>query len=110
MAGETHQALLEAVRTAALEAQANGSLPSFLGELERLRIEILVSLIKPSHPPPSSKEERLLSVAEVSERIGRSPWWVYANKNSLPIVRLPTGRYAFSEKGLERWIERRVKP
>jgi hypothetical protein len=49
-------------------------------------------------------------VVEVAERIGRSKWWVYENKDALPIVRLPTGRYGFSEKGLERWIERRVTP
>lgn len=109
MIDEARQAALQSVRVAALAAQAAGDLPVFLGELERVRVEILLSASHPSDPLPASpNRDRLLSVAEVAQRIGRSLWWVYRNKNALPIVRLPTGRYGFSEKRLERWIERRA--
>ena len=100
---------LRLVREAATEADAEGALPIFLGELEKARVEILLAAIarrvvtRATHAP----QEQLLSVAEVARRIGRSKWWVYENKDSLPIVRLPTGRYAFSERGLERWLARR---
>ncbi len=105
MTAELRQSALESVRAAALQAQTDGDLPVFLGELERLRVEILISAT--SSPEPQL-EDHLLSVAEVAQRIGRSRWWVYSNKNSLPIVRLPTGGYRFSEKRLKRWIERRA--
>lgn len=110
MTDEARHSALESVRAAALAAQAAGDLPVFLGELERLRVEILLSASHPSDPLTNPDGDRLLSVAEVAERIGRSQWWVYRNKDALPIVRLPTGRYAFSEKRLERWIQRRVAP
>ena len=106
MTDAARQAVLESVRAAALAARDAGDLPTFLGELERLRVEILLPPTNSSDPPRDN--DRLLSVAEVAQRIGRSQWWVYANKGSLPIVRLPTGRYAFSEKRLERWIQRRA--
>jgi len=105
---KARQAALESVRAAALAARAAGDLPVFLGELERLRAEILISTTSPLDPP--LEKDRILSVPEAARRIGRSPWWVYRNKNALPIVRLPTGRYGFSEKRLERWIERRAAP
>lgn len=37
----------------------------------------------------------------------RSVWWVYSNKNSLPIVRLGTGGFKFDPARLDRWIARR---
>ena len=108
MSDQTRQETMESVRIAALAAEAAGDLPDFLAELERVRVEILISATSTLDPPPA--KDRLLSVPEAARRIGRSPWWVYRNKNSLPIVRLPTGRYGFSEKRLERWIERRAAP
>lgn len=111
MTDEARQAALDSVRTAALQAQADGELSTFLGELERVRIEILFSATAPAtQAQVGLKKDRVLSVNETAKRIGRSRWWVYANKDALPIVRLPTGRYGFSEKRLDRWIERRVAP
>jgi len=101
--------VLQALRQAAAEAQAAGELPIFLGELELVRMEILLSAATLAAQPATGwKKDRILSVNETAKRIGRSRWWVYANKDALPIVRLPTGRYGFSERGLERWIERRA--
>ena len=109
MSIDARQAALESVRTAALQAQADGELPVFLGELELVRMEILLSVTTTAAQPATpSKKDRVLSVNETAKRIGKSRWWVYANKDALPIVRLPTGRYGFSEKGLERWIVRRA--
>src|SRR5258708_7574514 len=101
--------VLQAVREAAFEAQAAGELPVFLGELERVRIEFLLSATTlAAQPHAGSKKDRVLSVKETAKRIGKSRWWIYKNRGALPIVRLPTGRYGFSERGLERWIERRA--
>jgi predicted DNA-binding transcriptional regulator AlpA len=106
---ELRQAALESVRVAAIQAYADGELPIFLGELELVRMEILVSATtRAAQPLTGSKKDRVLSVNETAKRIGRSRWWIYANKDALPIVRLPTGRYGFSERALERWIERRA--
>ncbi len=106
---DLRQAALEAVRAAALEAQADGELSIFLGELERVRVEILFSATAPAIQSEAGlKKDRVLSVKETAKRIGKSRWWIYKNSGALPIVRLPTGRYGFSEKGLERWIERRA--
>jgi predicted DNA-binding transcriptional regulator AlpA len=87
-------------------------LPVFLGEIERVRVSILVSL-SPAAPEPlqaagEPTSGRLLSVAETADRLGRSKSWVYKNRAALPIVRFPTGGYGFSAKHLERWINRRA--
>ena len=110
MSGDsTRQAFLAEVRAAAVDARDRGDLPAFLGELESVRVEVLMSLV--GRLPQSSSDQsrdRLLTVSEVARRIGRSRWWVYQNKDSLPMVRLPSGRYGFSEHGLNRWIARRA--
>jgi hypothetical protein len=59
----------------------------------------------PDHPDDGPK---LLSAKEVAKRLNRSTWWVYANKNSLPIVRFPTRGFAFREDALQCWIVRRT--
>jgi hypothetical protein len=84
------------------------ALPAFLGQLEALRVEILLAQAPTSgSPPPPEAPDRLLSVAETAARVGMSAWWVRQNKNALPIVRLPGGRFKFSERRLEAWIRRR---
>ena len=85
-------------------------IPGFLGELERVRVSVLVSVsaVGPATPVEEKRGDRLLTVAETAGRLGRSTSWVYKNKHALPIAMLPTGGYGFSEKGLERWIARRA--
>jgi hypothetical protein len=61
-----------------------------------------------SPAPDPGDGPKLLSAKEVAKRLNRSLWWVYANKNSLPIVRFPTGGFAFREDALKRWIVRRA--
>jgi len=94
---------------------APAEIPSFLGELERLRGSLWARLVSgaqrpetPQAPPVTeAKPARLLTAAEAGQRLGKSKWWVYQHKAELPVVPLPGGRYGFSEAGLERWIQRR---
>jgi predicted DNA-binding transcriptional regulator AlpA len=97
--------VLRAVREVGAEARAAGELVSFLTELERVRLELVVA---PPVGRSTDQRDRLLTVKEAAAKIGMSVWWVRGNKDALPIVRLSTGRYQFSEKGLEKWIERRA--
>jgi len=108
----SQQHALESVRAAAQEALVSGELVDFLTELERVRLELVVAAAKaPRFEPAAQAEEpnRLLSVEEAARRIGMSRWWVRENKDALPVVRLGGGRYRFSEKGIERWIDRRSR-
>lgn len=101
---------LRSIRKAAAEALAAGELSAFLGDLERVRTDVLLEASNPKPnpaPPAPAAGPKLLSAVQVAERLGRSKWWVYTNKNSLPIVRFPTGGFAFRAEGLERWIIRR---
>jgi hypothetical protein len=109
--------LLGVLRAAAAEATASGALPSFLADLERVRAEALLAAVpeptvpvsaSTSAPTPGETPDRLLSAHETAARLGTSTWWVRANRGDLPLVRLPGGRYKFSEKKLARWIERRA--
>lgn len=101
------EAILSDLRALAVELPP-GALPAFLGRLEALRIEILLARVPTSGPPPLQEAaDRLLSVAETAARVGMSLWWVRQNKNALPIVRLPGGRFRFSERRLEAWLKRR---
>ncbi len=102
--------VLRAVREVASLELAAGRLPAFLGELERLRCEVLLEATNPKSVRPEAEPDDgrgLLSAVQVAERLGRSKWWVYANKNSLPIVRFPTGGFAFRPQALDAWIKRR---
>lgn len=95
------------VREAALTAREAGELPQFLGELERLRVEVLLTPVAPPVTEGLAGGDRLLSTAETAKRLGRSEWWVRSNKTALPLVRLPTGGYGFSDAGLSKWLARR---
>ena len=103
------EAVLADLRALA-EEMPREALAAFLGRLEAVRVEILLSQAPvSSSPPPEGKPDRLLSVGETAARIGMSRWWVRQNKASLPIVRLPGGRLKFSEKRLESWLGRRAR-
>lgn len=98
--------LVEQVAGAALVA---GELAEFFGALERIRVGVLLAGNSRTVAPEAEKSDRLLTTAQLVERTGLSAWWIRQNKDALPIVRLPTGSYRFSERGLERWLERRAK-
>jgi len=97
-----------AVRLAAQEAITSGDLPAFLGAVQQVCAE---AMLDAAAPKASSSETRvggrLLTVQEAAKRLGRSRWWVYRHKTTLPITRLPTGGFGFDARKLERWIESR---
>jgi len=97
------QEALRLVREVATEAIAAGGLPAFLAELERVRSEAILDAARPMRQP-----DRLWSVREAAERLGRSPSWVYKNKGALPLVRFPTGGFGFNSASLTEWIESRT--
>jgi hypothetical protein len=96
------------VQEVAVAARIAGELPAFFAELERVRTEVLLAQADTHAAQSPSRADRVLSTAQTAIRLNRSVWWVRQNKDSLPIVRLPSGRYGFSERGLERWLERRA--
>jgi hypothetical protein len=101
-------AALDLVRTAAMAARDSGELPEFLAGIERVRVEVLLAPVPTGAAAnPVEDADRLLSTADTAKLLGRSPWWVRQNKDSLPLVRLPTGSFGFSSKGLDRWLKRR---
>ncbi len=106
---ERQEALLADLRVLARELPLE-ALAAFLGQLEAVRVEALLSRAAPASvsPPPQERPDQLLSVADTAARVGMSPWWVRQNKGALPIVRLPGGRFKFSEKRLEAWLRRRA--
>ena len=100
---------IELVRQAAREAAAAGELPAFLGALEAVHVEaILEAAHQVTESVAEKRRNRVLTVKQTAERLGRSPSWVYKNKNGLPMVRFSTGGYGFSERRLEEWIRRRT--
>lgn len=113
MARVTQQETLAAVRVAAQQASDAGELPGFLAELERLRVEAVLATAQPVQSPPPTggypeSRSRLLTVQETAKRLGRSRWWVYRHKATLPVTRLQTGGFGFDEKRLEKWIAGRT--
>jgi predicted DNA-binding transcriptional regulator AlpA len=100
---------IELVRLAAREAAAAGELPAFLGALEAVRVEAILATHQAVEPGAGRKRDRVLTVKQTAERLGRSPSWVYKNKNGLPGVRFSTGGYGFSERRLEEWIRRQTR-
>jgi predicted DNA-binding transcriptional regulator AlpA len=102
--------VLEAIRSAAHEAAAAGELPAFLADLERARVEAVLAAAAPEKPPGfPHNPSRLLSVHEAAKRLGRSRWWIYRHKATLPVTRLQTGGFGFDEWKLEKWIEGRTR-
>lgn len=87
-------------------------LPTLVGDLARLQSRAALRIAAPAIRKPEQgtpeAPDRLLSVKEVSERLGRSTSWVYRHKPDLPFYRsLPGGRGGFSEAGLARYLKRR---
>jgi predicted DNA-binding transcriptional regulator AlpA len=82
--------------------------PGLMGELETLRVALMMKLQAPPTPPkPASNgsgPDTLLKASEAAARLGVSRRWMYAHADSLPFVRkLSTGTLRFSSRGLERW-------
>jgi hypothetical protein len=100
--------LLESVREAAKDLPRD-AIPALVAELARLSAEILMASTVSVTVSKSDADDRLLTPAEVAEKLGRSVHWVYGRKANLPTMRLPSGRWAIRESKLRRWIESREK-
>ncbi len=104
------QDAIEAIRRAASEANAAGQLPAFLAAVEQVRIEAVLAAAGPREAPAAPKTPgRVLTVQQAAARLGRSRWWVYRHKATLPVTRFQTGGFGFDEHKLERWIEGRTR-
>ena len=89
---------------------AKGELPAFLGAIQQVCAEALLAAAGSRRAPATpSGPSRILTVQETAERLGRSRWWIYRHKATLPLTRFQTGGYGFDERALERWIEGRTK-
>jgi predicted DNA-binding transcriptional regulator AlpA len=107
---------LRQVEEAANALQAS-EVPRFVGELERVKTALVLRAThreaQPEASPPSKPatvaEDRMLTAEEVGRKLGRSRWWVYDHAPELPRVLLPGGKFGFSERQLEKWIERRTE-
>ena len=92
-------------------------IPVILGELEVLRVNLLVALI--THPTtatpagePGEKaapHDRLLRPAEAAELLKVTTRWLYRHHRTLPFSRKLSSRaLRFSQVGLERWLVSRA--
>jgi predicted DNA-binding transcriptional regulator AlpA len=81
------------------------------GSLNPARIQTASSLPhvdqKVSEVP--NEPDRLLTAQEVADRISVTPKWLYDHFDQLPFGRRLADRtLRFSERGLERWLERKA--
>ena len=86
-------------------------IPELLGALETVKARLWSRLNTPALPETQSKDSngsnRLLSAQEAAERLGVKAKWMYSHADTLPFTkRLGEKTLRFSEKGLERWLER----
>lgn len=97
------------------DALTREQLPELLGRVEQLRAILLERLTRPESTngskPASDIErasgDRLLTVKEAAERLSVDDRWIYRKADSLPFTRrLGDRTLRFSEKGLDKWVER----
>jgi hypothetical protein len=102
-------ALLGPVREAAREMPRE-AISSLVGAIAALQAEItLVAAESDRATTPGDNHDRALSPAEAARMLGRSCDWVYRNRRSLPVTRLPSGRWVVSESKLRRWMDARSR-
>lgn len=94
-----------------VERADRAEIPALLGELERVRAMAWMRLSAPhvaTQAPtrPRSGKDRLLSAQEAAEILGVKPRWVYDHAEELGAQRLSDRCLRFSEKALQRRMER----
>jgi len=97
-------------------ALPRGDLPELLGQLERLRATLWAALSVPQSigaaesnnaDHGSGAADRLLTVPELAEALSVDERWVYRHANTFPFTRRLSDRtLRFSQRGLERWLEK----
>lgn len=96
MRAETER-LLALARDLPVEA-----LPSFLGELETVRVTALVRFSFPQIEP----RDQLLEVGEAAARLSVSPAYLYRNSRRLPFTRRVGRKLLFSALGLDAYLRK----
>ncbi len=90
-------------------------LPAIIGELERVKAELLARMLVPQcgearrFPMPQAhakSETRYLTVQEAVDRYHVSARWLYRNKNRLPHSQPSRKVLLFPEEPLRRWFEK----
>jgi len=62
------------------------------------------------HGREAPTSDGLLSAKEAGRRTGMSTRWLYAHADTLPFaVRVGTKAVRFSARGIEKWVEQRVR-
>jgi len=87
-------------------------IPDLLGALETVRARLWTRLNTPALPETQGKgsdaSDRLLDAKEAAERLGVKPKWMYSHADTLPFtLRIGERTVRFSEKGLQRWMEKK---
>jgi hypothetical protein len=52
------------------------------------------------------EDDRLLSVDEAAQKLGRSPDWLYRHASRLNFTRRLSGGVKFSSRGLQKYLDR----
>ena len=87
----------------------NKAITDFAHAVSQAVVEELRPLLKSGNgPQPTGKLDRLLTAAEVAERLNVGRRFVYDHAEKWPFTkRLDEGTLRFSERGLDRWLEHR---
>ena len=80
-------------------------IPDALGELERVKAELLARLVQPEVQQPT--EDPLLTTKQVAERLQVDCKWVYGHKADLGGVSLSRRKLRFPLSEVERYLRRR---
>jgi hypothetical protein len=78
-------------------------LPTFLGQLETIRVTAMARLASPT---VAQTEDCLLEVPEASARLGVSPDYLYHHHSKFPFTRRVGRKLLFSARGIEQHIRR----
>lgn len=76
-----------------------------LGRLEAVKAALLTRLA--GNGRQDSRNRNLLTAEQAAERLGVDTRWIYRHQNELGGVKLSDRALRFSEKSVERYIERR---
>ena len=72
-----------------------------------LKRAALHEVAEPTTPPQPANASRLLTVADVAERLGVSQEWVWAQARAGRIPHVRLGRYRrFREEAISEWLRR----
>ena len=71
----------------------------------QLTVEEFESMLQKAARAAAPKEDKLLTIAQVREKLNVNDEWIYHHVKKLPFVRKVGGMLRFSSNGLQRYIE-----